>query len=216
VKHIVTLFAAVSVVIWTLLGGCLVAASEEGAPRVKELKFSPERPETGDALKMRIALDGGALRAEVKTLKNNDELGTTYYDGLSEFFEIKDRFKAGDQVKVEVTPFDAQGASGPPVVKTVEIVNAPPTAKLMNQKITGSTYTARVEAKDPEGDPITFSVKEGPAGLTVDQKGNVNWTVGDTVSGTFPISISVKDSHGAEVVVSYTVGLRREQGRTSP
>jgi hypothetical protein len=216
VKHLGTLLAAVSVVIWTLLGGCLVAASDEAGPRVKELKFSPERPETGEALKMRIALGGGALRAEVRTSRNNDELGTTYYDGLSDFFEVKDRFKAGDKVKVEVTPFDAQGASGAPMVKTVEIANAPPTAKLVDQKITGNTYTARIEAKDPEGDPITFTVNEGPAGLTVDQKGNVSWKLGETTSGTFPISISVKDSQGAGVVVSYTVGLRREQGRTGP
>lgn len=215
-KHLETLFVVVSVVILTLLGGCLAAASEQEVPRIKELKFSPERPETGDALKMRIALEGGALRAEVRTSKNDDDLGTTYYDGISEFLEIKNRFKAGDKVKVEVTPFDAQGASGVPVVKTVEIVNAPPTAKLEDQKVAGNTYTARIEAKDPEGDPITFAVKEAPAGLTVDQKGNVNWKMGETVSGTFPILISVKDSRGAEVVLSYSIGIRREQGRTSP
>lgn len=215
-KHLGTLFAAISVVILTLVGGCLVGASEGEVPRVKELKFSPERPETGDALKMRIALDGSALRAEVRTSKNEDELGTTYYDGLSEFLEVKNRFKAGDKVKVEVTPFDAQGASGVPVIRTVEIVNAPPTAKLMDQKMAANTYTARIEAKDPEGDPIVFSVKEGPSGLTVDQKGHVNWKLGETASGTFPISISVKDSHGAEVVLSYSLGIRREQGRTGP
>ncbi len=43
------------------------------------------------------------------------------------------------------------------MTKTVEIVNAPPTAKFVDKKLPGK-YTARIEAKDPEGDPITFAV----------------------------------------------------------
>ncbi|MBI5251601.1 MAG: hypothetical protein HY912_19085 [Desulfomonile tiedjei] len=212
-KYVGRLFTAVSVVIGALLGCSLAAAAGEGVPRVKEVKFYPDRPATGDALKLRIGLDGSALRAEVKISKNNDELETTYYDGFSEFLEIKNRFKAGDKVKAEVIPIDAAGSSGEPSIKSVEIANAPPTAKLVDQKITGNTYNARIEAKDPEGDTIVFSLKQGPSGLVIDQKGNLSWQIGETTAGTFPIAISVKDSHGAEVVLSYSVGLRREQGR---
>lgn len=215
-KHVGRVFVALSVALGVLCMCDFSAAAEEGTPRVKEVKFFPERPETGDALKLRIALDGSAIRAEVKISKNDDEVETTLYDGVSESLEIGKRFKAGDKVKAEVVPLDAGGLSGNSMVKAVEIANAPPTAKLIDQKISGNNYSARIESKDPEGDSITFSVKEGPSGLTVDQKGNLSWRIGETTVGNFPISISVKDSHGAEVVLSYSIGLRREQGRSTP
>ncbi len=215
-KHVGILSVVLSVAVGILFVCGPVAAAEDGAPRVKDVKFSPEKPETGDPIKLRIALDGSAIRAEVKISKNDDQVETTFYDGISEFLEIGSRFKAGDKVKAEVVPIDAGGSSGDPRVKTVEIVNAPPSAKLIDQKITGNTYSARVESKDPEGDVITFSVKQGPSGFGIDQKGNLNWKIGETTTGTFPISISVKDSHGAEVVLSYSIGLRREQGRSGP
>lgn len=216
VKQVGRLFAAVLVVTGILLGCSLAVAAEEGAPRVKDLKFLPDRPETGDFLKLQISLEGSAVRAEVKVFKNNDEVVASYYDGISEYFDVGDSFKAKDKVRAEVIPFSSEGFAGDPKSKTVEIVNAPPSAKLVDQKISGNTYSGHVEAKDPEGDPITFSIKEGPPGLVVDQSGNLNWKIGQNTSGSFPIAISVKDSHGAEVVLSYTIGVRREQGRSGP
>jgi hypothetical protein len=213
VKHVIGTLIALSVAAGILCICDLSLAADDGSPRVKEVKFSPERPETGDALKLRIALAGSAIRAEVKISKNDDEVETTLYDGISESVEIGNRFKAGDKVKAEVVPLDAGGLSGSSMVKAVEIANAPPSAKLLDQKITGNVYSARIESKDPEGDPISFSIQEGPPGLTVDEKGILNWRIGETTSGNFPIAVSIKDSHGAEVLLSYSIGLRREQGR---
>lgn len=216
VKQVGRLFAAVSIVVGILLGCSLAVAAEEGAPRVKDLKFIPERPETGDFLKLQISLEGSAIRAEVKVFNNNDEVVATYYDGIAEYFDVGDRFKAGDKVRAQVVPLSSDGLAGDSKSLTVEIVNAPPSAKLVDQKITGNTYSAHIEAKDPEGDPITYSIKQGPPGLVVDQNGNLDWKIGQTTSGSFPIAISVKDSRGAEVVMSYTIGVRREQGRSGP
>jgi len=215
VRRVTLLSAALLLAMGILVMCSIASAADEGPPRIKDVKFSPARPETGGLVKLRISLEGSASRADVKVFKNDEEVQSSLYDGISEYLELGNRFKAGDKLKVEVVPIDSGGTVGRSVTKEIEIANAPPTAKLVDQKLTGTSYTARIESTDPEGDPISFAVKQGPSGFAVDQKGNLKWNVGEA-TGTFPIEISIKDSHGAEVILSYSIGLRREQGRSGP
>lgn len=202
-----------SVAVLTFLNSAGMAATEVGGPQVKELRFDPDRPETGDDLKLRIVLDGNAVRAEAKFLKNQQDAGSTFYDGIAEFVKMDRPVKAGDKIEAFVTPFSAEGTPGNTVTKKVEVLNAAPAAKITDQKLTGNTYSARIEAEDPEGDAVTFALKEGPKGLTVDDRGNVNWKFGENVTGNFIVAISVKDAKGAEAILSYSIGLRRQTGR---
>ncbi len=202
-----------SVVVLTFLYSTAMAGTEVGGPQVKELRFDPDRPETGDDLKLRIVLDGNAVRAEAKFLKNQQDAGSTYYDGISEFVKMDQPVKAGDKIEVFVTPFSAEGTPGNTVTKKVEIFNAAPTAKIVDQKLAGNTYSARIVAEDPEGEAVTFTLKEGPKGLTIDDKGHVNWKFGENVSGNFIVAVSIKDAKGAEAVLSYSIGLRWQSGR---
>jgi hypothetical protein len=182
------------------------------AIEVESAKFDPERPMTGEPVKLIIKLGGEALRAEVTWLVNDTDGGKSDYDGLAPYVELDRKVTAGDKVTATVKPFDAVGATGKEVTKSVTIVNAPPNVKLADQKLADRMYTAKVYATDPEGGAVSYAVAEGPAGLAIDQNGNVTWRINDGVSGNFPVRISVKDEQGAEAILQYNIGLKWQGG----
>ncbi len=74
-----------------------------------------------------------------------------------------------------------------PAINTVPDVEALP----------GRAYQYDVEANDPDGDALTYSLLTGPSGLTVDPvTGNINWIPGTADLGTHTIAVEVEDGRG--------------------
>jgi hypothetical protein len=182
-------------------------ASQPGVPFVSNASFDPPLPETGSKLKLRLKLESAA-RAEVRWSINGEEVETLDYDGLAGFVPLGKPIKAEDRISVTVIPFDASGSTGNELKKTVVCGNAPPLLRVANQNLTRDTYTAKIEARDPENDPVTLSL-EGPPGMLIDQKGNVTWKIGPTTSGSFTVVVTGKDEKGGQGVLTYSIGIRR-------
>ncbi len=185
----------------------------EGAPFIEQLKFEPLRPMTGDTLKLAIKLGGQALRAEVIWSVDNVEVARSDFDGLSPDVEFKRKIKFGEKITAVATPFDGGGAAGAPKTKSVTVENAPPKISLEDQKIQGATYTAKIVAIDPEGGKLEYAVNQGPPGLTIDQSGNVSWKLSESVSGSSPVIIGVKDDKGSESSIHFSIGIRWQGGQ---
>ncbi len=78
------------------------------------------------------------------------------------------------------------------------ITSAPPTSATI-----GSTYIYNVHGVDPDGDLISYSLPNAPAGMTINAlTGVITWT---PVLGTFPVDIEVVDSSGAFADQVYSV-----------
>ncbi len=61
----------------------------------------------------------------------------------------------------------------------------------------GSPYTYPVTAYDPEGEPLVFSLVEGPDGMTLDgSSGVLRWTPDPAHTGTETVTVQVTDPHG--------------------
>lgn len=186
-------------------------SEEEPAPepaRITDLRFDPERPETGAHLRVAIKM-AGTVRAEVRWSLNGEEVELADYDGLSGFVDFTKPIKSGDKIEVSVTPFDFSQAPGPTASKEIVCGNAPPSLKLVKQELTGYNYHALVEAKDPENEPVVLSL-EGPPGMRIDQKGNLNWNIG-TQSGHFQVKVTAKDQEGATAILSYSIEIGRSR-----
>ena len=85
------------------------------------------------------------------------------------------------------------------VTLTVHALNGPPviTSTPVTVASTRAPYTYDVEATDPEGDPLTFSLTEAPSGMTLDPAtGLLTWTATDTDLGTHTVTVIVEDGHG--------------------
>jgi len=56
----------------------------------------------------------------------------------------------------------------------------------------GETYTYTVEATDPDGDTLTYSLTDSPAGMTIDENsGEITWT--STAVGSYGVTVEVSD-----------------------
>ncbi|MBT3011097.1 MAG: putative Ig domain-containing protein [Candidatus Thiodiazotropha sp. (ex Lucina pensylvanica)] len=68
-----------------------------------------------------------------------------------------------------------------------EIISTPQTAAFVSQP-----FSYDVEATDPDGDALSYSLIQSPTGMSIDaNSGLIQWT--PDVQGTFPVTVSVSD-----------------------
>ena len=178
-------------------------------PQVGRIRFEPELPQTGDNLQVTVGLAGGAVRAEVKWFVNEAEVQDSNIDRFTKSAELNHPIKSGDTIKVEAVAYDEMGNSGGRSNRTVVCQNAPPQLRLVRQDLDGEAYVASVEAEDPEGGAVTFTLRQGPPGMTIDNGGQVRWDMPKGASGSFKVRIAAKDAEGGEAILAYTFTVRR-------
>jgi fibro-slime domain-containing protein len=80
------------------------------------------------------------------------------------------------------------------------------TTSIVLKETGGNNYFYNVKAVDPEGDPITFSLEEGPEGMSINPTtGALRWTADDKVIGTYPVTVRATDSFGLFDEQAFTV-----------
>ena len=120
-----------------------------------------------------------------------------------------DRFSKGDKVQVKITPYDGF-AEGPVYESYVTpIPNAAP--KILTQpppRFETLDYAYPFKAKDPDGDPLTYSLEKAPEGMTINPAtGQINWPLRGVKPGTYQVKIVVRDPEGIAVFQEYTLTL---------
>ncbi|WP_140422777.1 choice-of-anchor D domain-containing protein, partial [Polaribacter haliotis] len=68
-----------------------------------------------------------------------------------------------------------------------------------------STYSAVINATDPDSDVLIYSLEEAPAGMTISSTGNISWIPNNTQFGKNKVTVKVIDSNGGEDEKSYTI-----------
>src|SRR5207302_434659 len=121
---------------------------------------------------------------------------------------------AADQVgshDVAVQVVDARGA-GVTQSFTIRVRGAnlfpainsvPPT-----QGALGQEYVYAVDANDPDGDPLTFSLTAAPAGMTIDAAGRLTWTPAVGQLGNNLISVAATDPLGNVATQTFTIVVK--------
>ncbi len=126
----------------------------------------------------------------------NDE-----YSGDASYLEAD--MKRDDEVKVEITPNDGE-SSGKTVILKKTILNSLPVVNEGSPVINGSNYRYQVNAADPDGDTLSFTLAKGPEGMSVDQSGVLTWEIKPDSSGDHDIEVLISDNQGAEIIVPFT------------
>ena len=119
------------------------------------------------------------------------------------------RFKKGDLISVTIVPDDREIMGSPKKSEPVKIANSPPTiVSSPPTSIEGTKYIYQVKANDPDNDPITFTLKSGPKGMTIDPKsGLLQWQIRAEDKGTHTIEIEVSDNEGAKSYQQYSLAI---------
>jgi hypothetical protein len=169
------------------------------------------RPElTGVKIMPEVFGPGDKVRVEAEaTDPDNDPLGV-YYEwtrndipaGTGRALEVK--LKRGDVFTVKITPFDGE-AYGRPIMLHRQVGNMPPIFEESNKyQFVGQTYTFQARAYDPDGDEVSYALKNSPEGMTVDRiTGLVNWVVPADFEGKQSFTLSATDGQGGEALYTF-------------
>ncbi|HOV86589.1 MAG TPA: Ig domain-containing protein [Syntrophobacteraceae bacterium] len=175
---------------------------------IEEVSIEPAFPVTGESLSVVVKAKGleGSFTDLTYSWRIN---GQVVQESTSDKLE-KPVFR-GDYVEVLVSPRVSAG-SVKPVTGCVVIANSAPNVQVQSQTMgSDGNYRAQLSALDPEKDPVTFSLKKGPPGMTIEATtGTIHWSPGADVKGSFPVEVSAVDSQGAEAILSYQIQVRRE------
>lgn len=177
-------------------GGGEEAAGEGGAPSIAKITFSPEgkdHPTSEEAVTVSAETrdpDGDGVTVDWRWFLNGEEIPGMFSDTLA-----PGSYKKGDKIEVEGTPRDTRGVAGKAVKKSVTVANLPP---LITSQPTVKLDGYKIEATDPDGDELTYSMENGPAGFSVSKEGVVSVAAGkQNAAKGQKMAFVVKDPTGA-------------------
>jgi hypothetical protein len=176
-------------------------------PELSKVKIMPEVFKPGDTLSVDASgtdIDGDEATLSYEWTKNGEPAGSSRQIQLS--------LKRGDKISVKITPFDGTdyGRSG---VLNREIVNLPPMIT-DNRKylFDGKRYSQQINATDPDGDSLTYSLKKALSGMRIDSSnGLITWDVPSDFIGKASFTVAVADGHGGEATQDLTLEIKPEQ-----
>ncbi len=71
-----------------------------------------------------------------------------------------------------------------------------------------TTYSYQVEAIDPDNDPVSYSLVQGPVGLQIDSaSGLLTWAPATAQKGDHPVTVRASDGKGGTADQTFTIGI---------
>jgi hypothetical protein len=145
--------------------------------------------------------DGDEVKIEYEWTVNDHQAGIGA--------ELEETLTRGDTFTVKVTPYDGE-EYGKSITLYRKVGNLPPRIEEHNDfSFDGQEYIYMVKASDPDGDPLTFFLKSGPKGMTINsQTGEVRWAVPADYAGAAKYEVAASDGQGGEArySMSFTLG----------
>ncbi len=182
------------------------AAVRNSPPEIRGVRFVPGDAKAGTGLGVEAEgfdADGDAVRFEIAWRRNGEPAGNGN--------RMEGPLKRGDRVVVTITPFDGK-ARGRGAELSREIRNTPPVIEGQEGfRVVGNLVTFRVQASDPDGDPILFALKDAPAGMRIGRSnGQVRWETVPGTTGKIPFTVTVSDGSGGEATARFSVTIAEE------
>ncbi|MDO8547515.1 MAG: hypothetical protein Q7R68_09170 [Nitrospirales bacterium] len=164
------------------------------APEIAEIQMEPVPLHRGDQLKTRVTAgdaEGDPIILSYKWFRNDKVVP----DAKADTLDTKD-FRKKDVLAVLITASDGkatrEGHAGLPVT----IINSPPRfTSVPPAEFKDGQYLYAVVVEDPDEDPVTLELKQGPPGMTLDPKTRqIVWKLTPQSAGKHHIVIAAKDS----------------------
>lgn len=157
--------------------------------------------------------DGDALVYSYQWYKNGAIIPDQTSDTLDGALVAK-----GDHLQVRVTPFDGAAAGDPRLSPLVTVQNSPPriTSQPPSSLNDDDTYVYQVVAVDPDGGPVTYSLKSAPERMSIDPaQGIIRWKATKQDAGIHPIEIVATDAEGATIIQRYDLQIYDLKDKTA-
>lgn len=179
---------------------------------IESLQIEPEKPGAGEDL-LAVATVPTGLTPPV-------ELEFTWFVDEERILDVRserlraDRIRAGAKVWVVARVTDGDGRSAEKKSKTIQVANGTPVI-LTDLRRVPDINGKELEAEDPDGDPITWSIVSGPPGISIDAKGRIRVrTVHHDQAWAGELVIAASDPHGAKAELHLPVSISAGRAAT--
>ncbi len=177
----------------------LAAALHNSPPRIVSMKIvliDPSDPRQGfRAVVEAEDPDGDPVRIHYQWYHNGREL----IGEQDEKLEWQEGFKKGDELVLEAVPFDGKDEGVWRAEGSIKIPNTPPRmASEPIGRMEDGVFTMQVEAHDPDGDPLAYTLEDAPPGMEIDPAtGRITWNVPpESAGGKFTVKVTASDGDG--------------------
>lgn len=135
--------------------------------------------------------------------------GEEIFGETGEELKWREGLKKGDTITVSVTPYSDLGQGALLAEGSFKIPNSPPRIT-SEPKATfeDGKFSYTVEARDPDGDALDFTLRNAPAGMTIEPAtGLIVWEYDGQDRGVYTVTIIVSDSEGAQASQELTLSI---------
>ncbi|NOZ70281.1 MAG: hypothetical protein GXP46_13830 [Deferribacteres bacterium] len=171
-------------------------------PVTLRAELSPAMPRANSTIIVDIKtsdIDGDNITFKYKWTVNGK------FAGEEEFLDGD--LKRGDIITVEVTPFDGEDY-GKTIRLNTKVFNSVPVFSARKPYLEGNTYKYQITATDPDGDELTYALKEAPEGMSIDPAtGMITWNVTSKDEGVYDVKVSISDNNGGEIIVPFSTRI---------
>ena len=164
------------------------------APDIAEIHLAPVPIHRGEPLKVRVVAadpDGDQVILTYKWFRN----GKVIPDARNATLDTK-LFVKKDALGVLVTASDGKATREPKASLPVTIENSPPQfTSTPPTEIKSGQYLYQVAVTDPDDDPVTLELKQGPPGMTLDPATKqLIWKLTPENLGKYHVVLVAKDN----------------------
>ena len=182
--------------------------------RFESVDLGPDEPRIGDVLEVQARLrEGHSPFAEIDYTwyVNGNDLRGVNAESLD---QRRGHFKKFDRIKVVASATDEQGGATEMASNVLIIANSTPTI-LTDISGQSGLNGLRLKAEDADDDPLTWSIADGPPGVTIDSRGTLRVNMRNLDEGyNGEVVIAVEDPDGARSELHIPVNVNAaEAGR---
>ena len=183
---------------------------ENRPPKIKSIKIETITSNPRDGFRADIVSedpDGDEVGYIYQWKLNDEEI----FGATEDTLEWHDDFHKGDKITIEVIPYDDNAEGVWKSEGSITIPDSPPViTSTPENAVTGNSFNYEVKANDPDGDPLTFSLKNAPQGMSIDpSSGSIDWEFTDNDAGDYSMEIIVKDPDGAYAVQNVSFSIKK-------
>jgi len=181
---------------------------------VTGVRMEPENPVSGGTVRVTSTgsdADGDAVKVHYEWYVDN-----VLAYGNDDKVVLKG-VRRGSQVHVKAIPNDGIVDGAWMETPRCQVVNGLPIVKSQVPKEVPADgrFVYRIEAEDPDGDPLTYSLKKGPPGMALNGS-TLEWQVPDGFHGRpVQIVVEISDGQGGSTVQNISMTIQPPQKQRS-